>query len=403
MSFSVYLFAADPEKLRERLANDVAMLPEIAQRLTRHGTTPEEIQELCARVRAARSLSWPAQGDLLSVNAFLWMLDYAAEPISVSRLDDIRSSSLVDEVPLLDEMVADPGPLPVPDVRGMDCEIGYLAPHKLRELAERGPPPCANPHLDVGTELIEVFESLADDNLGLYTIIDGATITRARRSRRAADAMPSMAQLRDVVRTVIGDLFDDDLDDEDSGEAAPTITRQLLDAAEEGDAEKVRALVRGGADVNAKRPDGYTPFLLALGEGHNDVCRLLLDAGARVDTRIQDGSSAMHVAAAGGNVEGLELLHRLGLPIDARDRLGCTALFEAATLETAEWLIQHGADVNARDKYGTTPLHQAYAMSDDYEEEHGIPSPWMALFEKYGADPTIKDSQGRSPRDLPVR
>ena len=402
MSFSVYLFAADPHKVREKLVGDPALVPEVSARAARHGMDREEIQALCARVDEARSLRWPAGVDMLSVSAFMWMLDYAAEPVNISRLQDVRYSSDVDEVPLLAEMTAKRGPLPLPDVRGLECEIGYLPPEELREFADRGPTPCANPHLDVGTELIEVFESLADDNLGLYTIIDGATTTRGHRSQ-LADPMPSMAQLRDAVRTVIGDLLDDDNDDEDSGVAAPTITRQLFDAAQEGDAEKVRALLRGGADVNAKRPDRYTPFLLALGEGHNDVCRLLLDAGARPDTTIEDGSSAMHVAAAGGNVEGLELLHRPDVPIDARDRLGCTALFEAATLETAEWLLQHGADVNARDKYGMTPLHQAYAMSDDYEEEHGVPSPWTGLLEKHGADPTLKDDQGRTPRDFPIR
>lgn len=114
------------------------------------------------------------------------MLDYAAEPITIARLQDVRYSSDVDEVPLLAEMTANPGPLPLPDVRGLDCEIGHLPPDKLRELADRGAPPCGNPYLDAGVELIEVFQSLADDGVGLYTIIDGAKITRgdARRRRR---------------------------------------------------------------------------------------------------------------------------------------------------------------------------------------------------------------------------
>ncbi|MGH7137910.1 MAG: hypothetical protein ACREHD_19350, partial [Pirellulales bacterium] len=95
-------------------------------------------------------------------------------PITIARLRDIRYDSMVDEIPLLDEMVADPGPLPIPDIGRLPCSIGFLGPQRLRELADRGPPPAANPHLDVGTELVEVFESLADDNLGLYTIVDGA-------------------------------------------------------------------------------------------------------------------------------------------------------------------------------------------------------------------------------------
>lgn len=180
--FTVYLFAADPEKLRDKLANDEALLSEIRARIIRERSpTPEATDEMCAHVAAARRLDWPRPGKMLSVNAFLWMLDYAAEPINVARLRDIRYDSLVDEIPLLDEMVADPGPLPVPDVRRLPCSIGFLSPQRLRELAERGRPPCENAQLDVGTELVEIFESLADDNLGLYTVVDGA-----RRKRREA-------------------------------------------------------------------------------------------------------------------------------------------------------------------------------------------------------------------------
>jgi hypothetical protein len=400
MSFSVLLFAAEPEQLREKVANDVEMVPGIRARLTRRGAAAAEIDELCARVSAARSLNWPAAGGMLSVDVFLLMLDYAAEPINVARLRDVRYSSVVDEVPLLAEMVADQGPLPVPDVRALPCEIGFVAPNKLRELAERGPPEYADPHLDVGSELVEVFESLSNDNLGLYTIIDGAKITRGNTSRAAAAQGPSRPQLQELVRTLIADSTNEE-EDGDPGDPLCEIDRQLLEAAESGALDKAGDLLKEGADVNAKRRDGYTAFLLALIEDHNDVCRLLLEAGARVDATIDDGSSAMHAAAFGGNVEGLDLLHRLGLPVDARDSDGRTPLMQA-TLEASEWLLRHGADVNAADNDGWTALHDAYARSLEYEEE-GLSSPFIELLERYGADPTIKDDQGRTPRDFPVR
>lgn len=81
--FTVYLFAADPEKLRDKLANDEALLSEIRARIIRERSpTPEATDEMCAHVAAARRLDWPRPGKMLSVNAFLWMLDYAAEPIN---------------------------------------------------------------------------------------------------------------------------------------------------------------------------------------------------------------------------------------------------------------------------------------------------------------------------------
>ncbi|HEX7446066.1 MAG TPA: hypothetical protein VF306_00900 [Pirellulales bacterium] len=176
--FSVFLLAADPEKLRERLACDAEMVSEIAAEMKRQGASQEEIHRICRRVGEVRCLQWPSPGDQLSVDALVWMLDYAAEPIDMARIQGIRYTSMVDEVPLLDTMVSDPGPLPLPDVRELQCEIGFVGPRQMRELADAGPPPCLNPHLDVGTELVEVFESLADDGLGLYTILDGAKLRR---------------------------------------------------------------------------------------------------------------------------------------------------------------------------------------------------------------------------------
>ncbi len=397
MSFSVFLFGADPEKLRDTLAADETLAAEIAARASHYGIWAEQIETLDERMNAIRSLNWPAPGDMLSVNAFLCLLDYAAERINVARLQDVRYSSLVDDVPLLPEMTARPGPLALPDVSGLECEIGYLGPDELREMAERGAPPCADRDLDAGTELVEIFESLADDGLGLYTIIDGAKLTRGQAPRAAAQG-PSMAELRGLITAAIGGLEDDE-------PVLRDIDRQLLDAAEEGELDKVRSLLEQGADVNVARGDGYTPFLLALGEGHNDVCHRLLDAGARIDAVTKIASSAMHIAAGDGNLEGLELLHRLGLSLESRDRYGSTPLMDAIEcheVEAAEWLLEHGADVNASNKDGWTSLHNAYATSLDYEED-GIPSPLIALLEKYGADPTIKDDQGRTPKDFPVR
>lgn len=55
----------------------------------------------------------------------------------------------------------------------------------------------------------------------------------------------------------------------------------LGDAAAGGHAEVVRALVRGGADMNAGYPDRDTPLDLARQNGQYDVVRLLQELGAK--------------------------------------------------------------------------------------------------------------------------
>ncbi len=184
----------------------------------------------------------------------------------------------------------------------------------------------------------------------------------------------------------------------------PNINRQLRDAAQEGDLKKVRALLEQGADINAaSHNDGYTPFLLALGEGHDEVWRYLLEAGARADASTTQGDTALHLAIDTGNVEALKLLLACGLSVESRDNLGTTPLIHAAeclAFEAVELLLQHGADPNAREKYQGTSLHAVYRGITMSEEDYNeVGAPLVALLEKHGADPTLKDDVGRRPED----
>lgn len=71
----------------------------------------------------------------------------------------------------------------------------------------------------------------------------------------------------------------------------------------------------------------------------------------------------LQLAAADGDVARLEQLLKQGYPIDGRCALlGWTALHaatDAARVNTAQFLIDHGAKVNLHDERGYTPLHIA--------------------------------------------
>jgi len=72
---------------------------------------------------------------------------------------------------------------------------------------------------------------------------------------------------------------------------------ELIEAAENGQTEKVKSLLAAGADVNAKDNDGMTALITAANEGHWETVRGLLDAGADANAEEEDGNTAFNVLA----------------------------------------------------------------------------------------------------------
>ena len=70
--------------------------------------------------------------------------------------------------------------------------------------------------------------------------------------------------------------------------AATPYEAPVADAAERGDAEEVRTLLRQGADVNAAQADGMTALHWAAQTNRPEIAEVLLYAGAsvKVTTRL---------------------------------------------------------------------------------------------------------------------
>ncbi|BBO60276.1 ankyrin repeat domain-containing protein [Mycoavidus sp. B2-EB] len=109
----------------------------------------------------------------------------------------------------------------------------------------------------------------------------------------------------------------------------------------------------------------------------------------------QEGESALHLAAEGNRVDSALLLLQYHAKLDARDNQGKTPLHSAAanSLNVTQVFINAGANINAKDHQGRTPLHAAISA------EHMKLEVIQLLFAT-GADPTIKDAQGLTARDL---
>jgi ankyrin repeat protein len=98
----------------------------------------------------------------------------------------------------------------------------------------------------------------------------------------------------------------------------------LVAAAGNGDIERVRRLLRSGADPNGQDCEdvddgagahhkqlGFTPLMLAVGHGYLDVAELLVHAGADPRRTTSDGRGAMSFAMESGRPEAVAFMKRV--------------------------------------------------------------------------------------------
>ncbi len=142
--------------------------------------------------------------------------------------------------------------------------------------------------------------------------------------------------------------------------------------AQTGDTELVDFLLSLGADINAKRKDGFTPLHVAAQAGKKDMAKLLIESGAVIYSTDNKGRTPLHIAAEAGLADMEALLLDNGAAIERGDKLGSTALHIAAReahKDAVALLLEREADVNSKNKRGETPLHMA-VMEDRSKPRH---------------------------------
>ncbi|RMZ83518.1 hypothetical protein DV737_g1629, partial [Chaetothyriales sp. CBS 132003] len=71
---------------------------------------------------------------------------------------------------------------------------------------------------------------------------------------------------------------------------------RLIEAADEGDLDQVRHLIRRGANVNASDKWRWTALHMAAYGGFDDIAKQLIHSGAAIDARTVDGETPLNLA-----------------------------------------------------------------------------------------------------------
>ena len=146
-------------------------------------------------------------------------------------------------------------------------------------------------------------------------------------------------------------------------------SEKLFTAVDDNDVAALDEVLAKGVDVNGKDSEGYTALMKAALAGHPDIVRALIKAGADVEAKTTaSGATALMIAAEEGQTEAVQaLLESPGIKKDAQDTDGWTALMLAASeghTNTVKALLDKGADANAVDNDQKTAL--MYASEGGY-------------------------------------
>ena len=140
----------------------------------------------------------------------------------------------------------------------------------------------------------------------------------------------------------------------------------LHTAARSAEAPVVEALLRHGADVDARTELGTTPLHFAANHNRDPAAaKTLLDWGANVDARSVTRQTPLHLATEfNSNPRVVGVLVRAGARVNARNLRGETPVHLAAArskgLETLKMLLGgKQVDLQQRSHAGETPLHLA--------------------------------------------
>ena len=170
----------------------------------------------------------------------------------------------------------------------------------------------------------------------------------------------------------------------------------LIAAAERNDVEAVRQLLKDGAGVRARDPQGRTALLAATYRNHVEVAKLLIQAGSDVNAQDAMQNSPLLLAGASGYLDILRMTLAADPDFTIYNRYGGTALIPACErghVEVVKELLKTKIDVNHVNRLGWTALLEAIILGDGGPTHQTI----VGLLVAAGADLNLGDGDGVTP------
>ena len=189
--------------------------------------------------------------------------------------------------------------------------------------------------------------------------------------------------------------------------------RRIRDAVENRDFAAVESELKKGANPNARYSKKgeelfYSLLHCAVSKADPRITEVLLKAGATVDDLDSDGRTPLMACVLeendSANVACSELLIRYGAGVNYETEGKTTPLHlaaEAVNTDHVKLLLRNGAKVNVVDSHGNTPLHNVCRLWRRRDPTRQGPTIQALLHS--GADPSIRNRDGMTPRDILIR
>jgi len=189
---------------------------------------------------------------------------------------------------------------------------------------------------------------------------------------------------------IVSRLLDAGVDIEQSSQDS-VLYRPIHSAAQYGDVNVIRELVRRKAGIETVTAGGSRALHIACEYGKTAVVDFLLDAGAAVNVQTSDGVTPFYCAALSGQVDKLTLLLGKGKADPSIPRDGGISPLHAAAAKGDSHIVDSimsmtKCDPDLQTDGGSTALHMAAELGHSRVID--------SLLVKWNADPKIQNNSG---------